>query len=195
MKGLKEIIQEKLKIGKTSFMFEKLKINSKSKINEYNYIPKDRLELGELIDKLIKERGNKADLNDIDVSNIKDMSYMFSDLKFNGDISKWDVSNVTDMESMFRNSEFDGDLSKWDVSNVKTMEMMFDGSKFTGKNGDISNWNIYNVVDLSNMFAHSKFSGNLSKWENMRMFDKDMMNTFLDCPLSKNPPKWYNQVH
>lgn len=177
------------------FISEKLKINSKSIINEYNYHPKERKELFDLVQKLINERGFDADLNDIDTSKITSMNHLFLNSQFKGDISKWDVSNVTDMESMFRNSEFDGDLSKWDVSNVKTMEMMFDGSKFTGKNGDISNWNIYNVVDLSNMFAHSKFSGNLSKWENMRMFDKDMMNAFFGCPLSKKPPKWYNQVH
>lgn len=32
--------------------------------------------------------------------------------KFNGDISKWNVSNVKDMSSMFYQSEFNGDLSK-----------------------------------------------------------------------------------
>lgn len=35
-----------------------------------------------------------ADLNFIDTSLIKDMSRLFKNSEFNGDISKWDVSNV-----------------------------------------------------------------------------------------------------
>ena len=113
MKHLKEIILEKLKIG------------SKSKVDEYTYHPKDDEELKELIGKLIKERGNKADLNDIDTSKIKDMSYIFIYSKFNGDISGWDVSKVRNMSNMFFGSKFNGDISKWDVSNVKYMRNMF----------------------------------------------------------------------
>jgi len=35
--------------------------------------------------------------------------------EFNDDISKWNVSNVTDMSGMFVDSSFDGDISGWDV--------------------------------------------------------------------------------
>ena len=41
-----------------------------------------------------------------DVSNVTDMSFMFCDSEFNGDISNWNVSNVTDMSYMFCDSEF-----------------------------------------------------------------------------------------
>jgi surface protein len=44
---------------------------------------------------------------------------------FHYNISEWDVSNVTDMSYMFSNSEFIGDISKWDVSNVTDMQCMF----------------------------------------------------------------------
>ena len=109
MKKLKDIIVERLHINKD--------------IKSYNYHPKDKSELKELIDKLIKERGNEADLNDIDTSEIKDMDSLFHKSEFNGDISKWDVINVKDMNGMFRESKFNGDISNWHVSNVKVKDM------------------------------------------------------------------------
>ena len=112
MKNLKDIIQERLHINKDTKIV-------------YNYHPKKRLELNKLINKLIEERGDEADLNDIDTSKITNMSKLFYVSSFNGDISNWDVSNVQYMYSMFRHSEFNGDISNWDVSNVKDMGAMF----------------------------------------------------------------------
>ena len=107
------------------YIVERLHINKDIGKHHYNYHPTTRDELKELVDKLIKERGYDADLNDIDTSEITDMYGMFKDSNFNGDISEWDVSNVKDMKSMFFNSKFNGDISKWDVSNVKNMGAMF----------------------------------------------------------------------
>ena len=115
MKNLKDIIQERLHINKDTG-------------NHYNYHPKTKDELEELIDKLIEERGYNANLNDIDTSEITDMSYMFKESHFNGDISEWDVSNVQYMDYMFAYTEFNGDISNWDVSNVTDIRHMFDKS-------------------------------------------------------------------
>ena len=116
MKNLKDII------------LEKLIINKNTKINKYHYHPTKWSELKELVKQLIKERGNDADLNDIDTSKITDMSDLFSsgdENDFDGDISEWDVSNVEKMEEMFENCKFNGDISNWDVSKVKHMRDMF----------------------------------------------------------------------
>ena len=112
MKSLKSYIQEKLIIKKS---------------NQYKYFPQTNEELKAIITKRIKDEGNEVDLNDIDVSNIKDMSYLFSYTDFNGDISNWDVSKVTNMSYMFYLcTNFNQDISNWDISNVKDMGKIFD---------------------------------------------------------------------
>ena len=122
MKSLTHYIQEKLIIKKST--------SKKNKIANYKYFPKSKEELREIIMKRIKAEGNKVDLNDIDVSNIKDMSSLFDGTgfknSFNGNISNWNVSNVTDMSCMFYGCEsFNQDISSWDVSNVTDMDDMF----------------------------------------------------------------------
>ena len=128
----------------------------------YDLRPTNKKELQELIYRRIKEQGPSCDLNDIDVSEIKDMSELFRESNFRGDISKWDVSNVEDMSKMFLASHFNGDISKWDVGNVKYMSEMFRLSSF---NGDISKWDVRNVIDMSYMFTSSNFDRDISKWD------------------------------
>ena len=157
--------------------------NNKAIMNKYGAINeveankmfkvRTRDELQDLVMQRIRERGSNCDLNDIDVSSITDMSYMFIDSAFNGDISKWDVSNVRDMTGMFYGSRFNGDISKWDVSNVKYMSGMFNKSKF---NGDISKWDVSNVKYMADMFANSKFNGDISKWDTSNV--KNMSGMF-----------------
>ena len=133
------------------FITEKILINKNSKI-AYNYHPKTTDELKDIIDQRIESEGNDCNLNDIDTSNITDMSYLFEDSDFNGDISRWNVSNVTDMEDMFAGSKFNGDISNWDVSNVTNMNFMFTNSNF---NGDISNWDVSNIKVKLDIFYDS----------------------------------------
>ena len=88
-----------------------------------------------------------------DVSNVTNMSGMFSDSSFNQDISSWDVSKVTNMSCMFwKNSSFNQDISSWDVSNVTNMNYMFSESSFIQ---DISSWDVSNIKDMREMFSDS----------------------------------------
>ena len=157
MKQINKYIQERLHINKDTGNHD----------HHYNYHPKTKDELKKLVNKLIKERGDDADLNDIDTSKITDMSYLFYEFEFNGDISNWDVSNVEDMSYMFM------------------------GSKFTGENGDISKWDVSNVYDMSSMFSYSEFNGDISNWDVSNV--KYMRGMFYKSPLEKNPPKWYKE--
>jgi surface protein len=159
---------------------EALKINSKSKVINtlYKYFPDTKDELLDIIKQRIKSEGNECDLNDIDVSKITDMSFMFCNSIFNGDISNWNVSSADTMECMFAYSNFNGDISKWDVSNVADMHSMFKSSKF---NGDISKWDVSNVKYMEFMFCNSGFNQDISNWVVKNdTFTKQM---FEKCPI------------
>ena len=55
------------------------------------------------------------------------MSYLFSGSEFDGDINNWDVSNVKDMSWLFNDSEFNGDISNWKINKNCNTWFMFDG--------------------------------------------------------------------
>lgn len=153
-------IQNKLSNADLPTLKKVDKMLSKVKMNQ-NVQPKTKFELRRIIEDTIEEKGINCDLNFIDTSLITDMSYLFTSMKFNGDISKWNVSNVKNMSFMFKNSKFNGDISQWNVSNVENMYCMFDGSNF---NRDINKWDVSNVKNMDGMFADSKFNQPLDKW-------------------------------
>ena len=109
----------------------------------------------------IQKEGPNCNLNFIDVSHVTNMSHLFFNSQFTGDISRWDVSNVTDMSSMFERAAFNGDISLWNVSNVENMHAMFLDSQFMG---DISQWDVSHVTNMSHMFWKSRFNGDISHW-------------------------------
>jgi surface protein len=115
-------------------------------------IAKDKDHLTDLIKQEMSLNGNKCNLNHIDVSNVNDMSYLFNQSKFDGNISQWNTSNVESMSRMFYSSNFNGDISNWNVSNVESMSEMFAHSKFKG---DISNWKPYKLEYMGAMFHES----------------------------------------
>ena len=134
-----------------------LHITTTSHLHHYTCQPETKDELRKIIIQRIKEDGNDCDLNDIDVSKINDMSFLFNAAayeifrSFNGDISMWNVSNVDDMSCMFYKCEnFNCDISKWNVSKVTNMTFMFEGCMSFNQN--IDEWDVSNVINMVWMF-------------------------------------------
>ena len=112
MKQINKYICDHFENDKFSIV-ERLHINKDTGNHHYNYHPKTKKELSKLIYQLLEERGNDANLNDIDTSEITDMDCIFDKSNFNGDISEWDVSNVESMNSMFYDSPIEKNPPKW----------------------------------------------------------------------------------
>jgi surface protein len=117
---------------------------------------------------LIQRRDERADLTCVCTSLVTDMSGMFSGTRrdprggFNQNIGNWDVSNVTDMSSMFSNSLFNQPINDWDVSNVTNMSSMFGG--YTFFNQPLDKWDVSNVTNMSSMFYFSLFNQPIGNW-------------------------------
>lgn len=113
-------------------------------------------------------------LENLDISQIDDLSEVFSYSIYNGDLSKWNTTNAQYMDAMFYNSEFNNDsLRDWDVSNVKSMIGMFSWSNF---NGDLSGWNFKSLIRISNIFGNSSFNNNsISNWDLKNVMELDFM--------------------
>lgn len=148
--------------------------------------PKTKEELKGMIDRLTSGKYPLKSLNFINVSSITDMSHLFEDSEWDGDISSWDVSHVTNMERMFRNSKFNGDISKWDVSNVENMEGLFSSSEF---NGDISKWNVSKVTNMRSLFYGTKFTGDISGWDVSNV--ENMKDIFRGSKFKGNIFNWH----
>jgi hypothetical protein len=123
---------------------------------QYIYFPKDRKGLRDIIKKLVVERSNEGDFNDIDTSDIKIMDSLFKD-----------------------NNTFNGDITGWNVSGVKSMYRIFFNA--TSFNQPIGNWVVSNVEEMGGMFAYAtSFNQDLSKWN---LTEKETIGMFNDCPI------------
>jgi surface protein len=92
----------------------------------------------------------------------------FQATSFNQDLSYWDVSNVGDMSYMFSGAyDFDGDVSSWTPYSVYDMSYMFEASGFSGQYS-INSWqyNLPSGVNMDYMFSYADFyDDDLSDWD------------------------------
>lgn len=146
-------------------------------------LAKNKTHLKDMINQQIKMYGEKCSLNHMDISLIDDMSCLFYQTEFNGDISLWQTSHVQDMSGLFMFTQFNGDISQWNTSSVTNMREMFYNSSF---NQDIGQWNVSNVTDMKNMFLDSAFNQNVSHWNTTAL--KNLDNMFDNCPATM--PYW-----
>jgi hypothetical protein len=123
--------------------------------------PKNKYELMDIIQKAMDKNGPEVDLGFIDTSLITDMSNLFFNSSFNGDIGRWNVGQVRSMCAMFQGSHFNGDISQWDTRNVVDMTGMFAESEF---NRNIGGWDISSLSIFYDIFYNSDFSQPLYKW-------------------------------
>lgn len=179
-----------------------LRYESKKKDNE---MAKTKT-LMELVKRVVEKRGNECSLNDIDVSNIRKVSFvaqnnfyvyreyrLFDSSPFDGDISGWDVSKIESMSSMFIWSKFTGKNGMFRIDEkcaVKQTQYMFYGSEF---DCDISKWVVSNIVDMSLMFGYSKFNHDISEWARTINDECKIFGMFDNTPLERNNklPQWY----
>ena len=136
-----------------------------------NLVPKNFSELQHIISDKIGE-SNILDMNNVDISNIKNLSNAFSSWNIvEVDVSDWDISHVTNLSAMFGGCKYLRKvigLENWDISNVKSMAFMFNNCRSLIDIGDISNWNITEDIDLKCMFQgceRLKTIGDITKWK------------------------------
>lgn len=113
--------------------------------------PQTKEELAAVIKSAIETYGNEVDLNFIDTSKIINMSCLFQNSNFNGNINKLNVSNVKNMDCMFSSAfKFNQPLNDWNTSNVESMCYMF--SDATSFNQPINNWDLSKLKSMFGMF-------------------------------------------
>ena len=189
-----------------NFILEKLKINSKSKINQYNYFPKDKKELIEIIKKKYQEiqkpniYGNLTppkdilDLNDIDISKITDLSYLFEYIKpIKVDMNNWDVSHVTDIHGLFwtNNIVEEIHIENWDVRNIESVYGAFYFCTNI-KELNLDNWEFKKCTEFNLMFKgceklDTHFTDNWTMPTTHHITTNEM---FEGC---KYKPQWYHE--
>lgn len=93
-------------------------------------------------------------LNNIDTSNVHDMSHMFERTSITSlDLSNFDTSNVTNMSYMFNESKTltNLNISGFNTSKVTDMSYMF-SMVFHLESLNLSNFDTSNVINMSHMF-------------------------------------------
>lgn len=155
--------------------------------------------------------GRIGGIENWNVSNITDMSYMFANIMptprsynpqdqgeynlFNftpQNLSNWNTSKVTNMTYMFYNCRHNNNIGGWDVSKVTDMERMFKGATSFNNGGSdsIKNWNTASLVNCYYMFYDcKKFNQPLDNFNFTNV--RDISHMFFNCyEFNQNLSTW-----
>ena len=112
------------------------------------------------------------------LTNVSSLKGMFSGcINFNSTdiINEFNVSNIEDTSWMFfGDKEFNNNLKDWDVSNVKYMDMMFCCAN--SFNQSLNKWNVSNVIDAS----YFSYESNITELPSFNFNNIDRTNTNIE---------------
>ncbi|WP_209405555.1 malectin domain-containing carbohydrate-binding protein [Pseudozobellia sp. WGM2] len=128
---------------------------------------------------------NNGHFTNWDVSNIEDMSELFSETSFNQDISNWDIGKVKTTYAMFYQTPFNQYIGNWDTSSLEYMRQMFMGSQF---NQYIGNWDVSKVRNFEQMFTRTPFNQNIGGWDMSSA--TDIRSMFQNTPFNQDIGNW-----
>ena len=176
-----------------NFITEKLHINKNIKNKQVEYFPNDFKELKKIITKrALDSNDGVLDLNDIDISKITNLSYLFENINNikSVNMNDWDTSKVTDIHGLFwcNKSIEKIYINDWNTNNIESFYGTFYDCENL-KTLDLSKWKFDKCKEIDLMFANcSKLDLSFTKnWD----IDTNKVNcgdTFRNC---NNPPKWY----
>jgi len=129
------------------------------------------------------------DVSNFDTSNVTDMSNMFSRLSnlTSLDISHFDTRNVTNMMWMFNGmrSLTSLDLSNFDTTNVTNMRHMFNGM-YSLTNLNLSSFDTSNATDMQSMFQYNRNLTNIVYGNNfIKNSELNINYMYYQCPANK----------
>ena len=139
---------------------------------------------------LFSNSNYNQNLDLLDVSNVTNMSSMFTntDLTTSGSsYSAWDISNVTSFNSMFSGASYiPTGIGSWTfgISKQVTLSGMFSGS--TGTIPDITGWDTSGIRSFSSMFSSTDFNQDISGWNMTGINSGNAFGVFLSSMFWNN---------
>ena len=113
--------------------------------------------------------------DNLNLTGTTDLSFMFEETAFNGNILGWNTGKVINMYGLFQNARaFNQDINAWNTGNVTNMGQLFYwASTF---NRSLNNWDTSKVTTMVSMFYYAtNFNGNISSWDTSKVTDMNSM--------------------